>query len=523
MLVGDIAGDKISSVLMAVRKALEDHLTESPSRELCILTTLARSDPPLLEDALKRIKVIREMELSHADDQRRMSYPSAEEALKHLLWLADPDAVYESALGLYDLNLAAIVALNAQKDPKEFLPFLQELQRMPTLLMQYNIDLKLKRFEKALRHLASAGDSYYDDCMALVKKNPQLFPLSLKLFTDPAKKMPFLEAWGDYLSDEKCFEDAATIYLSCSCLDKALKSYRAINNWSGVLTIAGFLNLGKDEVLHLASELCEELQALGKPGEAAKIALEYCGDISNGVNLLISAREWEEALRVAFMHRRDDLIKAVNNASAECASTLIGEYEEGIEKAGKYLARYLAVRQRRLLLAAKLQSEERAASDIDDDAASETSSNLSGMSAYTTGTQRSSAASLSSTATSKARNSRRQKKRGKIRPGSPDEEMALVEHLKGMSLTPEARRELKSLLVSLMMLGEGETARKLQHVAENFQLSQIAAVRLAEETMSNDIINEQAHTLEQYSRKVRSHMHDSEAFSWRLKVFISFE
>ncbi|KAL1295662.1 hypothetical protein HN51_056516 [Arachis hypogaea] len=523
MLVGDIAGDKISSVLMAVRKALEDHLTESPSRELCILTTLARSDPPLLEDALKRIKVIREMELSHADDQRRMSYPSAEEALKHLLWLADPDAVYESALGLYDLNLAAIVALNAQKDPKEFLPFLQELQRMPTLLMQYNIDLKLKRFEKALRHLASAGDSYYDDCMALVKKNPQLFPLSLKLFTDPAKKMPFLEAWGDYLSDEKCFEDAATIYLSCSCLDKALKSYRAINNWSGVLTIAGFLNLGKDEVLHLASELCEELQALGKPGEAAKIALEYCGDISNGVNLLISAREWEEALRVAFMHRRDDLIKAVNNASAECASTLIGEYEEGIEKAGKYLARYLAVRQRRLLLAAKLQSEERAASDIDDDDASETSSNLSGMSAYTTGTQRSSAASLSSTATSKARNSRRQKKRGKIRPGSPDEEMALVEHLKGMSLTPEARRELKSLLVSLMMLGEGETARKLQHVAENFQLSQIAAVRLAEETMSNDIINEQAHTLEQYSRKVRSHMHDSEAFSWRLKVFISFE
>ncbi|MED6138382.1 hypothetical protein PIB30_073801 [Stylosanthes scabra] len=317
------------------------------------------------------------MELSHADDQRRMSYPPAEEALKHLLWLADADAVYESALGLYDLNLAVIVSMNTKKDPKEFLPFLQELQQKPSI-----------------------------------------FSIVSSTFTNPAKKMPFLEAWGDYLSEEKCFEDAATIYLSCSCLDKALKSYRAINNWSGVLTIAGFLNLGKDEVLNLASELCEELQALGKPGEAAKIALECYEEIRNG---------------------------------------------------------------RRLLLATKLQPEERAACDIDDDAASETSSNLSGMSAYTIG---------------------------------PDEEMALVEHLKGMFLTPEARRELKPLLVFLMMLGEGETARKLQHVAENFQLSQMAAVRLAEETMSIDTINEQAHTLEQYSQKVRSPMHDLEAFSW---------
>ena len=98
-----------------------------------------------------------------------------------------------------------------------------------------------------------------------------------------------------------------------------------------------------------------------------------------------------------------------------------------------------------------------------------------------------------------------------------------MEHLKGMSLTVEARRELKSLLVSLMMFSEGETARKLQQMGENFQLSQMAAVRLAEETISNDTINEHAHTLEQYTRKVRSEMQDSEAFSWRLKVFLSYE
>ena len=383
--IGSDATNKVSSVLRAIRMALEEHLPESPARELCILTTLARSDPPALEEALERIKVIREIELLGSADPRRMSYPSAEEALKHLLWLSDSEPVFQAALGLYDLNLAAIVALNSQRDPKEFLPFLQELERLPLDLMRYKIDLKLYRFEKALKHIVSAGDAYYADCMNLMKQNPQLFPLGLQLISDPTKKRQILEAWGDHLSDEKHYEDAATTYICCSSLEKALKSYRACGNWSGVLTVSGLLKLGREEVLQLAYELCEELQALGKPGEAAKIALEYCGDVTNGLSLLISAREWEEALRVALMHNRKDLISEVKNASLDCAGVLIGEYEEGLEKVGKYLARYLAVRQRRLLLAAKVQSEEQPMSDLDDDTASEASSNFSGMSAYTTG------------------------------------------------------------------------------------------------------------------------------------------
>jgi elongator complex protein 1 len=301
------------------------------------------------------------------------------------LWLSDSDAVFEAALGLYDLNLAAIVAVNSQRDPKEFLPCLQELERMPSLVMCYNIDLRLHRYEKALRHIVSAGDAYYSDCMNLMNKNPQLFPLGLQMITDPAKKMQVLEAWGDHLSDEKCFEDAAITYLCCSSLENALKAYRACGDWSGVLTVAGLLKLEKDELMQLAHDLCEELQALGKPGEAAKIALEYCGDVNSGINLLISARDWEEALRVAFMHRQEDLVLEVKNAALDCASTLISEHKEGLEKVGKYLTRYLAVRQRRLLLAAKLQSEERSINDLDDDTVSEASSNFSGMSAYTTG------------------------------------------------------------------------------------------------------------------------------------------
>jgi elongator complex protein 1 len=152
-----------------------------------------------------------------------------------------------------------------------------------------------------------------------------------------------------------------------------------------VLSVAGLLKMEKNEIMQLAYDLCEELQALGKPRDAAKIALEYLGDVNSGINLLISGRDWEEALRVAFMHSQENLVLTVKNAALDCARTLISEYKEGLEKVGKYLARYLAVRQRRLLLAAKLQSEERSMNDLDDDTVSEASSNFSGMSAYTTG------------------------------------------------------------------------------------------------------------------------------------------
>lgn len=221
--------------------------------------------------------------------------------------------------------------------------------------------------------------------MILIKNNPELFSLALQLITDPTKRTQVLEAWGDYLSNIKCFEDAATTYLCCSSLEKALKAYRASNNWSGVLTIAGLMKLQKEDIMQMAHELCEELQTIGKPSEAAKIAFDYCNDVKNGINLLISAREWEEALRIALMHRQEDLISDVKIGAGECATVLLVEYEEGLEKIGKYLARYLAVRQRRLLFSAKLQVDDRSINELDDDTVSEASSNLSGMSAYTTG------------------------------------------------------------------------------------------------------------------------------------------
>ena len=154
-----------------------------------------------------------------------------------------------------------------------------------------------------------------------------------------------------------------------------------------------------------------------------------------------------------------------------------------------------------------------------------------------------SSASVISSSASKSR-ARRQKKGGKIRAGrlatctfgvgsrlsvvqtdnvfllcSPGEEMGLVEHLKGMALTGSAENELKSLLVVLIQLGKEETARQVQQAADNFEVSQRAAVKLAEDTVSNDKVDENAHTLEHYIRMLRAHgSGHSETGSWRIKA-----
>lgn len=96
-----------------------------------------------------------------------------------------------------------------------------------------------------------------------------------------------------------------------------------------------------------------------------------------------------------------------------------------------------------------------------------------------------------------------------------------MDHLKGMSLTAGAMRELRSILTCLVTLGEEETAQKLQHVGENFQLSQMGAVKLAEDAVLTDALDEEAHSLDRYVQKVRPQSGSLEVMSWRHKVFIS--
>jgi elongator complex protein 1 len=77
-----------------------------------------------LADALIRIKTVKE-----AEGKNGQLVVSADDAMKYLLYLVDVNRLYDVALGLYDFDLVMLVAAKSNKDPKEYLPFLNKLRR----------------------------------------------------------------------------------------------------------------------------------------------------------------------------------------------------------------------------------------------------------------------------------------------------------------------------------------------------------------------------------------------------------
>ena len=64
----------------------------------------------------------------------------------------------------------------AQKDPKEYIPLLTELEALPEPLRRHRIDMRLGRFVSALRSLADAGPSHFDACLELIRAQRCVVP-----------------------------------------------------------------------------------------------------------------------------------------------------------------------------------------------------------------------------------------------------------------------------------------------------------------------------------------------------------
>ena len=63
-------------------------------------------------------------------------------------------------------------------DPKEYVPFLQQLDALPAALKHYEIELHLKRYPLALLRLLEAGAAHHATFFELTRQQ-QLFPTAL--------------------------------------------------------------------------------------------------------------------------------------------------------------------------------------------------------------------------------------------------------------------------------------------------------------------------------------------------------
>jgi elongator complex protein 1 len=74
------------------------------------------------------------------------------------------------------------------------------------------------------------------------------------------------------------------------------------------MVLSSRLQQSQQQQQALARELAEQLQASGSGADAAQLLAQYLGDVDGAVAALVAAREWREALRVAYAAGRQDLV-----------------------------------------------------------------------------------------------------------------------------------------------------------------------------------------------------------------------
>jgi len=79
----------------------------------------------------------------------------SKEILEYVCWLANPNKLYELALSFYDLELVAMIAQFTQKDPKEYVSYLNAVQAIEDPIeRRCQICLDIKNFEQAVVELS---------------------------------------------------------------------------------------------------------------------------------------------------------------------------------------------------------------------------------------------------------------------------------------------------------------------------------------------------------------------------------
>jgi elongator complex protein 1 len=306
---------------------------------LSVLMAYVKKSSPELDTALQRIKDLRDA----GDNNPSVS---AEEALKYLLFLVDVNELYDVAIGTYDFDLVVMVAEKSQKDPKEYLPFLNNLRVMESNYQKYSIDRYLKRYHKALQHISKCGRDRFSEGVTLIKEQ-RLYSEALKLHPITSQEYKEIAVlYGDYLSERRHYEEAAIMYCKAEEWEMALKPYTENLSWRQAMALAGRLEYGVDRQTEMARTLADKLKEVRRHEEASCLLREYAEDLEEAIVTLIEGSLWDEAIRLMYRHRRTDFLETnLKPALEECVDAQMTSLDVLQEEFTKYTGRLTLVRQ----------------------------------------------------------------------------------------------------------------------------------------------------------------------------------
>ncbi len=246
---------------------------------------------------------------------RQKSTAQAEAAVEHLSFLTDNNRLYDTAIGLYDLELTVLVAQHSQRDPREYMPFLQSLHALPPFRREFQIDDHLRHHAKALTSLHALSEhdaSGHDEVQAYTVKH-HLYTTALMLYKyDLPRQSAMTTLYAAYLHSQSRYADAAMAYESVDDFASAYPLYALAHRWRSSLTCASFANLPTDQLSSLARSLAtactEESQDYHS---AATIHADYLSDIPEAARMLCKGSLFQEAAYLLTLRGQPSLIPEI--------------------------------------------------------------------------------------------------------------------------------------------------------------------------------------------------------------------
>lgn len=464
-------GKKVDVVCDALRSSME---SMGPNKYfLSILTAHVKKTVPELEVALQKVHELR------VNPPEAPNPVSAEEALKYLLFLVNVNDLYEHSLGTYDFDLVLMVAEKSQKDPKEYLPFLNMLKSLEPNYQRYTIDKHLKRYRKALHHLSKCGEEHFPEALQLVIEQ-KLYSEALRLYTADSPHYKALScAYAEHLVEQQQAEQAGLLLWRCGEPATALQAFAGSSSWRNAICVAQQIPLPPDQLALLARDLAEKLIEQRRYAEASLLLDVYAKDCEEAILALITGAVWEEALRLIYMHNRQDITETnLKPALLEAVSAQTAFLEAQVATFTRHRTRLAVVRE---------QKEKARLDMLDEEGPDCPDAELySEASSVMTGSKYSQSNSRISSRSSKNRRKAERKKLS-LKEGSPMEDRALMYALGEITTSVDKmREEVHSLLKALVLFQFDRQAEKLQLAYEEaLKMMEAAAPEVWPEGLQN--------------------------------------
>ncbi|XP_047675871.1 elongator complex protein 1 [Tachysurus fulvidraco] len=442
---------KVDTVCDALRSTMEN--LDPHKYCLCILTSHVRKTTPELEIALQKVHELR------VNPPSAENAVSAEAALKYLLFLVNVNELYEHSLGTYDFDLVLMVAEKSQKDPKDYLPFLNMLKTLEPNYQRFTIDKHLKRYKKALHHLSKCGEEHFTELLNLVK-DQKLYTEALQLYaTDSQQYKALSVAYAEHLLEDQQAEQAGLLLWRCGEMPRALQAFITCTSWRHALAVATHIPVPPTQLTQLARDLAEKLLEMRRHTEAALLLEQYAKDCEEAISALIEGAAWEEALRLIYLYNRPDIIETnMKPALLEA---------HGTQMAFVGSQRTLFTRHKNRLAVVREQKEKARLELVDEDGLDCADAELySEASSVLTGSRFGSKYSHSNSRISSRSSKNRRKAEGKkhsLKEGSPFEDIALLHAIiQIIHVVDKMREEIHGLLKALVLFQFDKLASSLQ-------------------------------------------------------------